>query len=103
MGVHRGKIFQKVIEDHGFSVTDINRMTGISRQTLYNSFKNENASLDHMVKVGQAIGYDFAQDIPELKRRGGEPDNLDYKIAYQDLLLRHTKTLEELARIKNKK
>ena len=40
---------------------------GISRNTLYNKFREHNLNYDFILKVGDIIYYDFKDDFPELK------------------------------------
>lgn len=64
--VHRGEILRKAIDKSDFNVSEVCKMSGIPRQTLYGAFLQKNPSLEYFIKVGKAIGHDFSNEIPEL-------------------------------------
>jgi plasmid maintenance system antidote protein VapI len=67
--VHRGEIVEKILRKSGYSLTKVAKKLGISRNTLYNRFKNANLSYHFMMEVGKIIYYDFTIDFPEMKEK----------------------------------
>lgn len=63
---HRGKFIQQVIESRGVKITQLAGMIGKNRITLYNWFKEPNLPAKDIKLIGNAIGYDFRSDFPEL-------------------------------------
>ena len=104
---HQGKIFEKAVRKSNISITKIAKATGYSPRHFYNLFENEIISNDLFVKVGKIIGFNFEQDVPELRAYllAKEPEgeyisNKDYMQRYLELMEKHIKLIEELESIK---
>jgi transcriptional regulator with XRE-family HTH domain len=67
MRKHRGEILEAVIRRSGYSLKAIAERLGVSRNTIYNKFKEHDLSYDFIVRVGQLIHYDFTYEYPEIK------------------------------------
>jgi len=67
MRQHRGEILEAVIRRSGYSIKALAERLGISRNTIYNKFKEHDLSYDFIVRVGNIIHYDFTHDYPEIK------------------------------------
>jgi DNA-binding XRE family transcriptional regulator len=92
--IHRGEIVEKTLRKSGYSLTKLAAKLGISRNTLYNRFKNADLSYHFIMEVGKVIYYDFTLDFPEMK------ENVDRSSAAYDLLEKDQTT--ELWRIEKK-
>jgi plasmid maintenance system antidote protein VapI len=66
MHQHRGKILEEVVRKSGYSLKALAEKLGVSRNTIYNKFKEYNLSYDFIVRVGDTIHYDFTYEYPEL-------------------------------------
>lgn len=66
--IHRGKIFEKRIRTSEKSISEVARGLGFTARHMYNLFDQQNLSLDIIMRTGRIIHYDFAEDIPEIKK-----------------------------------
>jgi transcriptional regulator with XRE-family HTH domain len=114
MEKHRGEIVEDAIRKSGFSLKKLSERLGISRNTLYNRFKDPELSYEFIIAVGNVIHYNFALDFAELRSETHEvresPINyierdavelLNLKKKYTDLLERYNKLLGILVRLAN--
>ena len=104
--IHRGQIVENVVRRSGFSLTKLASKLEISRNTLYNKFRNANLSYRLIQEIGQAIHYDFSLDFPEMPKEEyvtGKKDNhlITLESKYAILLEKHIKLLEILVKIAN--
>ena len=107
MRQHRGEILEAVVRRSGYSLKFLAEKLGISRNTLYNRFKEHDLSYDFILQVGDAIHYDFTYDYPEIKtsvsveksQHAAELWRLEQK--YRRLLERYNKLLSFLVRTAN--
>ncbi|MEM9417185.1 MAG: helix-turn-helix domain-containing protein, partial [Bacteroidota bacterium] len=67
MRQHRGEILEAVVRRSGYSLKFLADRLGISRNTLYNRFKEHDLSYDFILQVGGIIHYDFTYEYPEIK------------------------------------
>lgn len=67
MKKHRGKALEIAVRRGSYSIKTLAEKLRISRNTLYNKFKDHNLSYDFILQVGDIIHYDFKEDFPELK------------------------------------
>jgi len=67
MRQHRGEILETVVRKSGYSLKVLADKLGVSRNTIYNKFKEHDLSYDFIIKVGELIHYDFTYEYPELK------------------------------------
>ena len=104
--IHRGQIVENVVRRSGFSLTKLASKLEISRNTLYNKFRNANLGYRLIQEIGQAIHYDFSLDFPEMPKEEyvtGKKDNhlITLESKYAVLLEKHIKLLEILVKIAN--
>ncbi len=66
---NKGKIVENAVRRSGYALTKISEKLGISRNTLYNKFANNNLNYDFIIEIGKVIHYDFSVDFPELKEK----------------------------------
>ena len=64
---HRGEMVEEAVRRSGFSLKKLAEHLNISRNTLYNRFKNPEVSYEFIVSASKIIHYDFTIDFPELK------------------------------------
>ncbi len=114
MKKHKGEIVEDVVRRSGFPITRLAKRLKISRNTLYNRFKNPDLSPEFITSISNIIHYDFALDFPELKIDGSKADESSYKYVerntvellrlekkHRDLLERHNKLLGILTTLAN--
>lgn len=71
---HRGEIVDKVVRQSGFALNRLAKRLKISRNTLYNRFKDPELKDDFILDVGDIINYNFKRHFPDLKREDEEDD-----------------------------
>ncbi|WP_338410676.1 hypothetical protein [uncultured Flavobacterium sp.] len=64
--IHRGEIIKKNVYNSGYSVTKLAIDLKKSRGWVYQMFQYKNVSLDTILMIGEAIHYDFSNEIQEL-------------------------------------
>lgn len=104
---HRGEILEAVIRKSGYSIKVLAKRLGVSRNTIYNKFKEYDLSYDFIVRVGDIIRYDFTYEYPEIKttvsldkeEHAAELWRLEQK--YTRLLERYNKLLSFLVKTAN--
>ncbi len=64
---NRGELVERVVRKSVFSITVLAEKLGVSRNTLYNKFKEQDLSYDFIIRVGKVIHYNFSVDLPEIK------------------------------------
>ena len=72
MKKHRGEIVEEAIRRSGFSIKKLAERLKISRNTLYNRFKDPDLSYEFITAVSNIIHYNFAIDFPELEAEDNE-------------------------------
>jgi len=65
--MHRGEIVEKIVKDSGFSIKNLAEKLSLSRNTVYNKFREKGLSYDVIIKIGDIIKYDFSNVFPEIK------------------------------------
>jgi lambda repressor-like predicted transcriptional regulator len=64
MSVHQGDIIERVIRRQGHSLTDLAKLTGVNRRSIYNWFLQPKLKPENIIKIGQAIHHDFSVEFP---------------------------------------
>ena len=111
---HRGSIVERAVRQSGFSFKKLAERLNISRNTLYNRFKDPTLSYEFIRSVGNIVHYNFAPDFPELQEgvdamRERSLNYLDQDAVgllrlekkYTSLLERYNKLLGMLVRLAN--
>lgn len=114
MNKHRGEIVEEAIRKSGFSLKKLAERLKISRNTLYNRFKEPALSYEFITAVGSIIHYNFEIDFPELEeetnRVGERPvsyverntvELLKLEKKYTNLLERYNELLSILVKVAN--
>lgn len=94
MQKHRGQILEAVVRKSGYTIKCLTEKLGISRNTIYHKFREHDLSYDFIVRVGDAIHYDFTDDYPEINTRVDLVDRAQHAIELQRLERRYTLLLE---------
>lgn len=114
MKKHRGEIVEEAVRKSGFSIKKLAERLRISRNTLYNRFKEAELNYEFIAAVGSIIHYNFAIDFPEIEvetnKAGERPlsyverdtaELLRLEKKYTDLLERYNELLGILAKLAN--
>jgi hypothetical protein len=104
---HRGEIVADVVRKNNFPIKLLAEKLNISRNTVYNKFKEQDLSYDLIVRIGDIIRHDFSLDFPEIKTTVGldsrnqisELWHLEQK--YTRLLEKYNKLLAFLMKLAN--
>ena len=95
---HRGEIVDKVVRQSGFALNKLAKRLKISRNTLYNRFRDPELKDDFILDVGDIINYDFKRHFPDLKREDEEDDEDRFIGGNQVYLDKKTIKMLELGR-----
>ena len=110
---HKGEIVEKAIRQSGYPITYLAKKLKRSRRWMYHLFENANISLDLIIRIGEAIHYDFSEEIKEIKKynlyspnktenqsestnKKSSKDSEKWKNKYLDLLEKHNNQLSQL-------
>lgn len=70
--IHRGEILEKIVrkwcDENGMPLKDVAEKIGYHRNIVYRHFSDPKVSYSIIYKYGKAIGYDFAENFPEMNR-----------------------------------
>lgn len=114
MNKHKGEIVENIVRKSGFSLKKLAERMKISRNTLYNRFRDPELGYEFIVDVGRIIHYNFSIDFPELDNEVnelGEPwiqygdkdavELLKREKKYTALLERYNQLLSMLVKLAN--
>jgi len=87
---HKGEIVEKAVRESGYPITRLAKKLGKTARWMYFLFNNPNAPVNYILEIGEAIHYDFSDEIEELKKfrrlqnnnnqlSGGDVDNVPLK------------------------
>lgn len=98
---HRGQIVETVVRKSGISLSVLASKMGLSRNTLYNRFKDKNLSYNFILELGMIIHYNFAVDFPEMKVNMHPPEDARAELwqlekKYKHLLEKYNRLLKFL-------
>ena len=60
-----GQLIEERVKAQKLNVTELAKQIGMDRSNLYNIFERESIDTDLLKKIGQALNYDFFQDLLE--------------------------------------
>lgn len=63
---HKGEILEKVISKKNPNKTDVGRIMGYDRATIYRHYKDPDLEDGIILKYGKAFKYDFSKEFPHL-------------------------------------
>lgn len=98
---HRGEIIENVVRKSGISLSVLAAKMGLSRNTLYNRFKERNLSYEFILTLGTIIHYNFAVEFPEMRPDGVLPEDPRAELwklekKYKNLLEKYNRLLRFL-------
>jgi hypothetical protein len=116
--VHRGEILRNAALKIEPNVSNLGRLVGYDRTSVYRHFAEENLDLGIILKYARALKHDFSKEFPELGNQSWqlqEPvgeyrpltisdalKEIDYwRSKYIDLLERHTEMLKDMVKEKS--
>ena len=114
MKKHRGEIVEEAARKSGFPISKLAKRLRISRNTLYNRFRDPELGYDFITAVGNIIHYNFTIDFPELEEESNQANEsplsyvgrdmfelLQLERKYAGLLERYNKLLNILVKMAN--
>ena len=114
MSIHRGEIVEETVRKSGYAIKALAERLSVSRNTLYNRFRDPSLSYEFIAKVGNIIHYDFVKQFPAMeieRQESGElpPTYMDRQTAeilkldkkYIALLEKYNQLFRILARLAN--
>ncbi|MBX9889759.1 MAG: hypothetical protein K2X94_00610 [Amoebophilaceae bacterium] len=98
---HRGEIIENIVRKSGISLSILAAKMGLSRNTLYNRFKEKNLSYDFILTLGTVIHYNFSLEFPEITSDTTFPEDARAELwklekKYKMLLEKYNKLLKFL-------
>jgi predicted transcriptional regulator len=98
--LHHGLIVEKVVRRSGMSLSHLARLLNVNRRSIYNWFNQQRLSIDLILSIEKAIGYDFSNEIPEYSKyrvsimKPVEDNQSEvWKMKYVDLLEKYNELL----------
>ncbi len=102
-----GEIVEKQVRLSMVSITDVSKSLKVNRRTLYNWFSKPVIPESVILNIGECIGYDFSNQIPQLAESKAlfksrvsmsypKEEDSAYKMKYLHLLEKYNVALEEL-------
>jgi transcriptional regulator with XRE-family HTH domain len=64
MKSNKGEVIERIVRSK-IGISELSRILGVSRTTIYNWFEQGHLDLDTICRIGQAINHDFANEFPE--------------------------------------
>ena len=65
MAIHLGNVLEQVLRMKRVRISELSRKLKVSRRTIYNWFEQENLNVQVILRVGELIGHDFSEELPE--------------------------------------
>ncbi len=65
---HKGEMVEKAVRESGYPITRLAKKLGKTARWMYFLFNNPNAPVNYILEIGEAIHYDFSEEIDELKK-----------------------------------
>lgn len=93
-----------MINKLNYTVARASKKTGISKGTLYKMFEKKDIDSRLLLELGKALGYDFAEDLPELRseeykaHRLGSKEEEEKHYSEQTAILMHEEAAISAAR-----
>ena len=60
--VHIGHEIERVLHERGITVTDFAARICCHRKNVYDIFRRKSIDIDHLIRISEALGYDFIQN-----------------------------------------
>lgn len=65
MEKHHGKIIERVVRRANISLSELSKLLGVNRRSVYNWFTLPKIRPEVIYRLGQALEYDFSKEFPE--------------------------------------
>lgn len=65
MNINVGQVLEQAVRMERIGISELSRKLNVSRRTIYNWFKQEDLNPNIILKVGDVIGHDFTEELPE--------------------------------------
>lgn len=65
MEKHHGKIIERVVRRANMSLSELSKLLGVNRRSVYNWFTLSKIRPEVIYRLGQALEYDFSKEFPE--------------------------------------
>ena len=88
MSEHYGEIVERAVRRGGNSLTDLAKLMGVNRRSIYNWFLQQRLKPEVILRIGKAIKHDFSMEFPNLFKSD------DFKVEPKSLLSPVTGTSE---------
>ncbi len=67
MRQHRGEILEDIVRKSGYSIKALSQRMGVSRNTVYNKFREADLNYGFIARVGSIIHYDVTKEYPAIQ------------------------------------
>lgn len=74
MEQHAGKIIELAVRSQHANISELSKRLKVNRRTIYNWFRQKKLHIDVILKIGQAINYDFSRDFQSMPEDFGPGD-----------------------------
>lgn len=65
MEKHHGRIIERIVRRANISLSELSKMMGVNRRSMYNWFVLPNVKPEIIFRLGKALEYDFSKEFPE--------------------------------------
>ncbi|WP_407425518.1 helix-turn-helix domain-containing protein [Arcticibacter sp.] len=78
MEKHHGKIIERVVRRANMSLSELSKLMGVNRRSMYNWFVLPKVKPEIIFRLGKALEHDFSQEFPEFFERDDFKDSRRY-------------------------
>jgi transcriptional regulator with XRE-family HTH domain len=65
MEKHHGKIIERIVRRANMSLSELSKMMGVNRRSMYNWFVLSKVKPEIIFRLGRVLQHDFSQEFPE--------------------------------------
>jgi len=65
MEKHHGKIIERIVRRANISLSELSKMMGVNRRSMYNWFALPKVKPEVIFRLGKALEHDFSKEFPE--------------------------------------
>jgi hypothetical protein len=92
--IHIGNVVQSQVKKSGIKIAELARRINKSRRFIYVLFENRNAPLHYVEEIGNALHYDFSNEIAGINKT--KEIEVCWKDKYISLLEEHNELLKQI-------
>ena len=74
MGTDMGQVLERAVRKKGHNISQLARLLGVNRRTIYHWFAQQELSLAIVDRLGRAINHDFSAELPELYKENTDTE-----------------------------